>query len=202
MKKRVLALFLAITLSTICIACGNNSASEKDAPTESTSSPENDDSDATGSYTPPAAFEAPMESVNEETVVYFDDSTDDSSGSKASDFDCSVFTKANYSEVCEYAKKVKDLALAKDWKTLGDMINYPVEDADGTVLKSKDDFVKYASTPGFDKTFSDSLSKWSVDAVWFNSQGACINDGSIWFQDYGTNDPEFKIKSFWGFYPQ
>ena len=195
MKKRVLALCLAISLSTVCIACESSSASEK---TETTESSENVTPDDTNKDIAPISDEAPMgatENVNNDII---DEGTDDSSGSKATDFDCSVFTEANYSEVCEYAKKVKDLAIAKDWNALGDMIAYPVKDSTGKIVKSKEDFVKYASSPDFGKSFSDSLSKWSVDEIWFSSNGACIDDGSIWFQDCELNGIDFKIRSFFG----
>ncbi|SFU51918.1 hypothetical protein [Butyrivibrio sp. M55] len=198
MKKRVLALCLAISLSTVCIACESSSAPET---TETAESSENVTPDDTNKDIAPISDEAPMgatENVNNDII---DEGTDDSSGSKATDFDCSVFTGASYSEVCEYAKKVKDLTIAEDWNALGDMILYPVEDLDGKVLKSKDEFVKYASDPGFDKSYIDSISKWSVDEIWFNSHGACIDDGLIWFQDCDPDGTEFMIRSFFDLTP-
>ena len=194
MKKRVLALCLAISLSTICVACDKSSAQET---AETTVLSEKVTINNTHKDIEIISDEAPMGATeNEENDI--DEGTDDSSGSKATDFDCSVFTEANYSEVCEYAKKVKDLAIAKDWNALGDMIAYPVKDSTGKIVKSKEDFVKYASSPDFGKSFSDSLSKWSVDEIWFSSNGACIDDGSIWFQDCELNGIDFKIRSFFG----
>ena len=76
------------------------------------------------------------------------------------------------------------------------MICYPVKNRNGKVIKSKEDFVKYASDTGFDKSYIDSLSKWSVDEIWFDSHGACVDDGNIWFEDCDSDDTEFKICSF------
>ncbi len=193
MKKRVLALCLAISLSAIGMACESSSEPETvEVADPSEYVTQND----TSKDIAPVSDEAPIDSTESANNDNIDDGTDDSSGSKASDFDCSVFTAANYSEVCEYAKKIKDLTIAEDWNAIGDMICYPVKNRNGKVIKSKEDFVKYVSDTGFDKSYIDSLSKWSVDEIWFDSHGACVDDGNIWFEDCDSDDTEFKICSF------
>ena len=197
MKKRVLILCLAFSVSTFCMACGDNlTPATPEEPVTSESVEISEDPEAV-----PENEEAPTDNTGDIDNI-LDEGSDDSSGSKASDFDCSVFTDASYADVCDYAQKIKDLTLAKDWNAIGDMINYPVADCDGKVCKTKEDFVKYAESANYEQELFDSLEKWSVDEIWFNGQGACIDDGNIWFQDFSFAATDFGIKSFWGLYPQ
>jgi len=193
MKKRLLSLCLAVSISSLCIACGSKTEPETPDVPNIEESVENNEVPSSTSV----SDEAPTD-ITGDIDTEIDEGTDDSSGSKASDFDCSVFTEASYSDVSEFAKQIKDLALAENWDKLGDMINYPVEDSSGKVCNTKEDFINYATNTGFDKSLYDSLNKWTIDAIWFNSEGACIDDGNIWFNDVSFNDIDLKIISFWG----
>ena len=107
-----------------------------------------------------------------------------------------VFTDASNAEVEAFAKKVVDAVNAKDWNTVGDLIQYPIGSKDDNNLCSnKEELIAYANNTGFNQEEMTALASWDISDLWANWQGACINSGSIWFRDVDTEKKEFKIVS-------
>lgn len=169
MKKRFLALCAIVSMSAMLVACGESKeVATEDVQTE--------------------------ESVEDTTAS---SESEDSEGSEEGKY--VVFTNASDEEVEAYADKVIKAALAKDWDTIGDMIQYPIgSKEDNNLCKDKDEFLAYANGSGFDEEYFTSLSKWDSSELWGNWQGACIDNGNIWFRDINLDTPEFKIVSFFG----
>ena len=189
-KKLLVAVFAAAMVMT---GCGQNA--------------ENADNAGNG-----VSFEQVQETVVEETVPSEEVAAEEATAEEAEATDAetsegdvedkySVFTSASNEEVEAYAQKVVDATLAKDWDTIGDMIQYPIGGAENNSLcNNKEEFVKYANETGFDEEFFTTLSQWKVSDLWGNWQGACIDNGNIWFRDLSLDTPDFKIVSFMGLY--
>jgi hypothetical protein len=142
-----------------------------------------------------ASTEVAEEAVEEATV------SEDTEEAIDDQFKYSVFTDAKPEEVEAFAQKIVDATLAKDWDTIGDMIEYPIGNTElNNICNNKEEFVAYATETGFEEEYFTALSKWQVADLWGNWQGACIDDGSIWFRDINIDNPEFKIVSYLGLY--
>ena len=188
MKKRLLILGTLLSISMIFTACG-----QQDEPLT-----------AEDYAVEESAEEADNSSVEENTEETTETVDDESEAEEDSDDKYMVFTDKGNDAVEAYATKIKEATLAKDWDTIGDMFYYPLEDIDGRTCKNKEEFIEYAKTVGFEKSFYDSLEKWTVDDLWANAQGAAFDDGIIGFQDLYVDDEhtDFRIVSFGGLYRQ
>lgn len=181
MKKKLLTLCAIVSISAMAIACGNTS----------------DETEASG--VEESAEVAEVDTQTDAAEAEVSEDTDDAAalGSSEEEGMYSVFTDATNAEVEAYADKVIKAALAKDWDTIGDMIEYPIGSKDqNNLCKNKEEFVAYANSTGFVDDFYTSLSAWDQSELWGNYMGACIDNGSIWFRDINPDKTEFKIVKF------
>ncbi|WP_026527053.1 hypothetical protein [Butyrivibrio sp. VCD2006] len=216
MKKRILALCAVVSMSSMLFACGNpasgsaDSASsteaQSEAATEAQAEVTTEEQVAASEEENQAVEETSTDdSAVEETTVNEDNAieADDESGDTDEEIvvDYSVFTDASKEEVEAYAQKIVDATIAKDWDTIGDMIEYPIgsEEFDN-LCNNKEEFVAYANEVGFDDALLAKIESWTVSDLWANYMGASIGDGDIWFRDININNPEFKIVSYLGLY--
>ena len=185
MKKRFLTICAILSVTGMFMACGNSANgidSSKVAVESSNSSNENS-----------------VSNDDNEGAETYSDETDPGADVESDEVDYSVFTSASPAEVQAYAEKVKKAALAKDWDTIGDMIAYPIgSDELNNKCANKEEFIAYANSTGFEDDYFTSLEAWDVSDLWGNYQGACMDDGSIWFSGIGDDDKDFKIISFFG----
>ena len=197
MKKRFLALCVAASMSAMLMACGSSTDEKEESGIQVEKIEEsNDDSqeEAADSKESEKSEDATAEvNDNDGTADTIEASSDSEEGKYV------VFTDASNAEVEAYAEKVVSAALAKDWDTIGDMIEYPIGAKEfNNVCNNKDEFVAYANSTGFDESYFTSLTAWDMTDLWGNYQGACIDNGNIWFRDINIDNPEFKIVSFFG----
>ncbi len=206
MKKRFVTLCVIASMSAMVMACGSSSDEKEESGVQIEKIEETDDASQTkeadttetdnAENTENAAEETEQDDaaeVTEETASEDGAADGDEEGKYV------VFTDASNAEVEAYAEKVVTAALAKDWNTIGDMIEYPIGSAEfGNVCNNKDEFVAYANGTGFDETYFTSLGAWDMADLWGNYQGACIDNGNIWFRDVDIEKKEFKIVSFFG----
>ncbi len=187
MKKRFIILCTITTVALSFLACGNKDNTVDNSTISQETTQETDNT---------------VSEENTDTTSDESNETEEVSSSEdedTSEVDYSVFTDRSSTEVEAYAKTIRDAALASDWDTIGDMISYPVADPDGNTCNNKEEFIEYANNIGFDKSFYDSLEKWTVSDLWGNYQGGCIDNGNIWFADIYVDDTnrEFRIIAFW-----
>ncbi|WP_044931970.1 hypothetical protein [Butyrivibrio sp. AC2005] len=195
MKKRIISMCFATSMSIMLIACGDSSNStvetEKAVETqvEDTTEAEVQEENVTGADT------------QDSTEVADTEAGDDKTTDEEVAVDYSVFTSASSADVEAYAQKIVDATNAKDWDTIGDMIDYPIgSEESGNLCKNKEEFVSYANEKGFDEETLAKLQSWTIADLWANYQGASIGDGDIWFRDLSLDNPEFKIVSYLGLY--
>ena len=189
MKRNVFGLCALIAVCSMLTACNGSSdnAESKDIQVEKVAEP------ADNASTVDIRNNAEKESKEAKNA----DSTDAgtaASSTEESKYD--VFTDASNAEVEAFAKKVIDAVNAKDWNTVGDMIQYPIGSKDDNNLcNNKEEFIAYVNNTGFNEEEMTALASWDITDLWANWQGACINSGSIWFRDVDTEKKEFKIVS-------
>ncbi|SEM12655.1 hypothetical protein SAMN04487770_12668 [Butyrivibrio sp. ob235] len=217
MKKRILAMCFAVSISTMLIACGGASNSTVDvqeeeiaeaAESEASEAAEEaasdvteaDVSDIVGDVTEAGELAGEEAADGEDKAADAgEDGATDAGEDSAVDY--SVFTSASSADVEAYAQKIVDATNAKDWDTIGDMIEYPIGSEElGNLCNNKEEFVAYANDKGFDEEALAKLQSWSVSDLWANYMGASIGDGDIWFRDLSLDNPEFKIVSYLGLY--
>jgi hypothetical protein len=191
MKRKIATLLL---MSMICVggtACGNKAESTADTSSEVTSVEEDVVAADVTEETP--VEENVEEIAAEETTADSTDATEEVSDEEGKYV---VFTDASNEEVEAFAKTVVDAVLAKDWETVGDMIQYPIGTEEANNLcNNKEEFVAYANSTGFSEENMTSLAAWDSADLWANWQGACIDDGNIWFRDIDIEKKDFKIVS-------
>ena len=217
MKRKIVAL---LVMAMICVggtACGGAADTTADTTSEATVVDEDvvapEATEATEETTTEAdAATEEDAAANEATTTTEDevateatdateDTTADSTDATATEGDDAeakyvVFTDASNEEVETFAQKVVDAVLAKDWETVGDMIEYPIgTEEDKNLCNNKEEFVAYANSTGFSEEGMTSLAAWDNADLWANWQGACIDNGNIWFRDIDPEKKDLKIVS-------
>ena len=121
MKNRIMTLCLITCVATAFIAC----CQQKKEDVEETA--------------PIAVQETVEEGAITENVAEEDDEQ-----TQDNEDDYTVFTSKSSEEVEEYAKNIKEAALAEDWETIGAMIAYPIgSEKEGNLCETKEDFIDY-----------------------------------------------------------
>ncbi len=209
MKKRIITMCFAVSMSTMLFACGdpsNNAADAENAveaqvedAAQAAESVADDVADAVDATDATGAAEIADTEVAD--VAEGDDANATDATAEEGAVDYSVFTSASAADVEAYAQKIVDATNAKDWDTIGDMIEYPIGSEElGNLCNNKEEFVAYANDKGFDEESLAKVQAWTVADLWANYQGASIGDGDIWFRDLSLDNPEFKIVSYLGLY--
>ena len=192
MKRKIMAFLL---MSMICVggtACGSKAEGTTDTANEEATALE----DVVAADATEETTEETTEEVAAETADITEDTAAESTDAEAAESTDEeskyvVFTDASNEEVEAFAKTVVDAVLAKDWETVGDMIEYPIgTEENGNLCNNKEEFVAYANSTGFSEEGMTSLAAWDIADLWANWQGACIDNGNIWFRDV---DPENKV---------
>ena len=193
MKKYIMALLLGVIISVGGTACGSN----KEDTTETVSEDSFVEESEAELETPvEAAEEAPVEEAPVEETSAEEAPAEEAPIESTEESSYSVFTSASDEEVEEYAQKIVDAVLAKDWDTIGDMIEYPIGTTEtNNLCNNKEEFLSYVNNTGFSDEELEALASWKISDLWANWQGACIADGTIWFRDIGVDNSEFKIVS-------
>ncbi len=198
MKMRILAVCTLVSMSAVLMACGSSSKANESTEVKVVEASEASEVSA-------ATEAAGSESVavdagsTEATAESTEAVTGDSSEGTDEEGKYVVFTDASNAEVEAYAEKIKTAVLAKDWDTIGDMIEYPIGSKEtNNLCSNKEEFLAYANNTGFDEEYFKTLSEWNISDLWGNYEGACIDNGNIWFRDVDTEKKEFKIVSFLG----
>ncbi len=118
---------------------------------------------------------------------------------------CSMLTACNGSS--DNAKstdikveKVAEPANSASSEDKGDITEKESKEAKGSkddnnLCSNKEEFIAYANNTGFNQEEMTALASWDISDLWANWQGACINNGSIWFRDVDTEKKELKIVS-------
>ena len=183
MKKRMITVCAVLSACGVLMACGNSSEGDN----------------TTGVQVEQITEAATTEETVEAAVVEAAETAEVEAESSDEEGKYVVFTDASNAEVEAYAKEVVDAAIAKDWEKIADMIEYPIgSDELGNKCSSKEEFLAYANDKGFEEEYITSLSAWDMSDLWGNYQGACIDNGNIWFRDINPEKKEFKIVSFFG----
>ena len=192
MKKKVLTLCMVLSMSASMMACGSTTTKTEEPQAEESTASVAESTEAAADTAESAEETTTDTTESTETTPESAEETTTDATEEESKY--AAFTDASNAEVEAYAQKVVDAVLAKDWDTVGDMISYPIgSEADNNLCNNKEEFVAYANNTGFDEEYFTSLSAWNVSDLWGNWQGACINDGSIWFS--GVDNEGFKIIS-------
>lgn len=189
MKRKLLSYCALIAVCGMLTACNGSSDNAKstDIKVEKVAEPAN------------SASSEDKGDITEKESKEAKDADSTEAGTAASSIEESkydVFTDASNAEVEAFAKKVVDAVNTKDWNTVGDLIQYPIGSKDDNNLCSnKEEFIAYANNTGFNQEEMTALASWDISDLWANWQGACINNGSIWFRDVDTEKKELKIVS-------
>ena len=182
MKRKVLTLCAVVSVCGVLMACGDSAKVE-----------------AVTGVQEEQITEAPAAEASVETATEADVVVEETAQSADEEGKYVVFTDASNAEVEAFAKEVVDATLAKDWNKIADMIEYPIGSDDlENKCNNKEEFLAYANDKGFDEAYFTTLSAWDINDLWGNYQGACIDDGNIWFRDVDVEKKEFKIVSFLG----
>ena len=195
MKRKIVTLLL---MTMICVggtACGSKAEGTAETASEVATVEEDEvAADTTEEVAAETTEEATTVDITEDTETESADADTAEGTDEESKY--VVFTDASNEEVEAFAKQVVDAVLAKDWETVGDMIEYPIgTEEEGNLCNNKEEFVAYANSTGFSEEAMTSLAAWDVADLWANWQGACIDNGNIWFRDVDTENKVMKIVS-------
>jgi len=104
--------------------------------------------------------------------------------------------KISDQEVNEFAKKIRDLILAKQWERLADEINYPIE-IDGKKVHNKEEFLKIDFEALLTSKFYERIQNQDYNALFANWRGIMIGDGDVWINETEIGGkPVLKIFAF------
>ena len=116
-------------------------------------------------------------------------------GKSASDLNAednaySGVTTLNKNEVEEFASKARQAYLDEDWKTISEMIRYPITMYPDVKVNNSQEFLSYMSDKVVAKEDRAEMEEEDCKDLFANGQGICMATGSIWFLDVNFNGIE------------
>lgn len=108
-------------------------------------------------------------------------------------------TTMDSADVEAFAKKVRKAYLSEDWKTISEVIDYPITMKQETKVNTEEEFLKYMEGQTIDPNSLKAMEEENCRNMFTNGQGICMADGEVWFLDVNfdgieqTGDPLLKI---------
>ena len=163
--KKVIMLIVAACIALSLAACAAKPDAQTEVPADEPVQTAQIQEDEAPADETPSAEEQPAGPVSDDPDYYI------------------VATNYSKNEVEEFAAKVREAILGRDWQTLSTMVYYPIT-VDETELKNADEFVSFMSAADISDDYYEAVRAESCVDMFANSHGIMFGDGEVWIAEY------------------
>lgn len=197
MQKKVLAMLLLGTM-VIMTACGNDKAENEtteevttQAVTEMETTEVTEDAEENTTETEAdTEAESTEATTTTEEVKLEETATEETTTEEAASDDSNYYnlcTSCSKKEVEDFAAKVKQQIIDKDWAALSENVAYPITIV-GTTYNNSEEFLAADFETLCTDRFYEGVKKAETSNMFFNWKGVIIGDGEVWFSEVLNED--------------